>query len=346
MPMAMKNSLKFSLDAIQPDAAAVGRLIAAAKRYMAVAAPAGSSAENCFDAARETVLRLVRSLKRVASACHCALKSRGRNSHRLVSVNCRHRMPSTISVCVALLTSLAVDCSMAQSFSASYGGATRPELLAILSRLKEKHILENIASSFSKGIQLPSSVNITAFECGSQNAFYSRETSTIIICLELLEFLSRELAPKLREALSNNDSNRALSAVMRFVTFHELAHALIHKLDVPVLGREEDAADQIATFFMLRSRAAESEIAAAGLLFQVPSLAFTRRHFASEHALPPQRQANLACWAFGFDQRRFSYFVGTESLPIERATKCKDEYEQLDSSVRRLLSPSVKLPKK
>jgi len=39
-----------------------------------------------------------------------------------------------------------------------------------------------------------------------------------------------------------------------FVLFHELGHGLIHEFDLPVLGEEEDAADTIASIFLLRAK--------------------------------------------------------------------------------------------
>src|SRR3546814_15326340 len=36
-----------------------------------------------------------------------------------------------------------------------------------------------------------------------------------------------------------------------FTLFHELGHALVDKLEIPVLGREEDAVDALAVLLML-----------------------------------------------------------------------------------------------
>src|SRR5439155_721153 len=38
-----------------------------------------------------------------------------------------------------------------------------------------------------------------------------------------------------------------------FVLLHEISHALFDRLRVPILGREEDAADQLAAFMLLRA---------------------------------------------------------------------------------------------
>jgi hypothetical protein len=56
--MTLKNLLGISLDAIQPDAAAIGKLMAAAQRNIADAQLAGLSAENRFDAAYKAIMQL------------------------------------------------------------------------------------------------------------------------------------------------------------------------------------------------------------------------------------------------------------------------------------------------
>lgn len=58
MPVTLKHLLGISLDAIQPDAASVGLLLAAAQRNIADAQLAGLSAENRFDAAYKATMQL------------------------------------------------------------------------------------------------------------------------------------------------------------------------------------------------------------------------------------------------------------------------------------------------
>ena len=56
--MTLKNLLGISLDAIQPDVAVVGKLLAAARRNIADAQLAGLSAENRFDVAYKAIMQL------------------------------------------------------------------------------------------------------------------------------------------------------------------------------------------------------------------------------------------------------------------------------------------------
>ena len=44
-----------------------------------------------------------------------------------------------------------------------------------------------------------------------------------------------------------------------FVLYHEMAHLLIDQLRLPVLGKEEDAADNVATWTLLNKRTAAAD---------------------------------------------------------------------------------------
>lgn len=58
MPMTLKNLLGLSLDAVAPDKAHIGKLLAAAARNIADANLKGLSTENRFDAAYKAIMQL------------------------------------------------------------------------------------------------------------------------------------------------------------------------------------------------------------------------------------------------------------------------------------------------
>ena len=56
-----------------------------------------------------------------------------------------------------------------------------------------------------------------------------------------------------------------------FILGHEIGHALIHQLHVPLTGLEEDSADGFATFFTVndRQRGPNAALGAAVLFDQI-----------------------------------------------------------------------------
>jgi hypothetical protein len=58
---------------------------------------------------------------------------------------------------------------------------------------------------------------------------------------------SAQTATQSKQAKAEERDEFILGNVV-FVLFHEFGHALVSELELPVLGREEDAVDRFATF--------------------------------------------------------------------------------------------------
>jgi Putative metallopeptidase len=116
--------------------------------------------------------------------------------------------------------------------------------------LKEKYqkieLLESIFASLGGFIKLPGELTAEYSECGEENAFYDPETQKITLCYEIIEWV---------ESISKESENphEVANNILTFFTLHEVGHALIDLYELPITGREEDVADQLATFFLLGS---------------------------------------------------------------------------------------------
>jgi len=123
-----------------------------------------------------------------------------------------------------------------------------------------------------------------------------------------------------------------------FTLLHELGHALIAELKIPVLGREEDAADQLATILLLASR----DGLRGSLIQKVRSIGIELRIEAVEdevtywdsHSPAIQRFYNILCLAYGMNPEPFAGFVESNWLPFERGWYCDIEHQQALSALR------------
>ena len=230
------------------------------------------------------------------------------------------------------------------SFRPIYGPTKSQQYAAMQEGFRRARFLEQLASSFSSGITLPNQIAMVTMECGQANAFYTRERKAIVLCLDLISSLTNGIRRDFAKVSPPAEIDQIISGALGFILVHELGHALIDQLKLPLLGREEDAADQIGTFFMLHTAIGPQSLAGALWFFRQKTLIYTRAHFSDEHSIGPQRQSNLACWAIGKDPHRYQYLMRGGYLTVQRAARCPKEYEQLDSSVRRLLEGHVQLP--
>jgi Putative metallopeptidase len=128
-------------------------------------------------------------------------------------------------------------------------------------------------------------------------------------------------------------------------SLHKLAHALFEMLRLPVLGRKEDAADQVSAYIMLQLGKVEARRLIGGVACAYKTEAGaatpppTMTHFADLHGTPAQRFYNVLCIAYGADKQLFGDIVEKGYLPKERAEDCKDEYQQVAYAYEKLIGP-------
>lgn len=250
-----------------------------------------------------------------------------------------------ILIAFAMLTSTSIRAD-GQSFTAQYSPAKTPGFDDFNRQLYQNHVLEDLADKLSSQISLPEPVTLTIAECGQANAFYNPQYHSIVLCYELVGQMANGIQRSFKKIASPQEINVAISGGLSFILLHELGHALIRILDLPLLGREEDAADQIGAYFILQSPGNSASSALAGALWffrSDSSLFYTRRHFSDTHSLGPQRQSNLACWAYGKDPNRYQYLLVGKQLTDERSLGCADEYQKLNSTVHKLLGNNIRL---
>jgi hypothetical protein len=206
-------------------------------------------------------------------------------------------------------------------------------------QLMQSRLLDTIAIGLNDTIAVRENVVIAASECGEPIAHYRPEARRVTLCYELLDELSRRYARV-------EGSDLLIAGTYAFVLLHELGHAMVHVLDLPITGREEDAADQLATLLMLREGAVGDSLAfAVATMFaqQAETVSFEELGFADEHGLDLQRVYNILCWIHGRDPARYPEVVAEGWLRAARAERCPAEFARISTSWRRLLQPHLKI---
>ena len=208
----------------------------------------------------------------------------------------------------------------------------------------EGKLLEAFATLTNQTFRLAKPLAIVGTQCGQVNAFYDRSKNAIFVCYELWKNIVDRMAREKRT--DRNDLGSIAAGALSFVFLHELGHTLIDHFSLPVLGREEDAADQIATFLLIRMAGNNVDIArywtvGAHWFFNKRQLFFTRGHFSGEHSVDPQRQFNIACWIYGSDPNKYAGLAQYARLPTARAQRCQSEYQQMLNAARQMLEPHL-----
>jgi hypothetical protein len=153
--------------------------------------------------------------------------------------------------------------------------------------------------------------------------------------------------PRLRKLTQQERENAVEFVVgnMLFVLLHELAHAAIADLGLPVLGREEDTADEFAILTLLRMGTAFTHRvltdATKGWFFSA------RRDrndgeplaFYDEHSLDQQRAYQIVCLMVGHNPNEMADLANEMKFPDDRRESCKKDFARASLSWAAVLKP-------
>ncbi len=208
--------------------------------------------------------------------------------------------------------------------------------------IAELKTLANVAHGLNELFILPRDIPIILQECGQPNAFYDKQEHRITVCYELVAEFAKFTH---RYATSKEDWINSTVGGTIFVFFHELGHTLIHELDLPAVGREEDDADQMAVVI---------ETLGGDILVENSALVVATQFrenggddnaknlpYWDEHSLNPQRYYNILCLIYGSNPSKYASTAKLGGLPGSRARQCQDEYQQAKNSWLRLLEPHM-----
>lgn len=116
-----------------------------------------------------------------------------------------------------------------------------------------------------------------------------------------------------------------------FVLLHEMGHVLIAEMKLPVLGREEDAADTFAALAMLKVGTSFSQrvLAAAAkgwfLSDRRDQQTGEKPLYYDEHNLSQQRAYQTVCFMVGSDAAKFKSLADETKMPEARQQRCREE---------------------
>ncbi len=117
--------------------------------------------------------------------------------------------------------------------------------------------------------------------------------------------------------------------------YHEIGHAMIDVLELPVLGQEEDAADVLAvvlTHNLWEEDSARSVASATAMSFLLAATAGRETAYWGVHGPDEQRFYNTVCLFYGADPEARADFAQLYDLPQERAEYCAEEFALADAS--------------
>ncbi|MGF1786941.1 DUF4344 domain-containing metallopeptidase [Photobacterium swingsii] len=126
--------------------------------------------------------------------------------------------------------------------------------------------------------------------------------------------------------------DQATLDALQFILFHEYGHAYLNHNQVVVLGKEEDAVDNLATLLLLYfNDNGEDIVFSAADWFAISdekTEAFEDGHFWDEHSLDAQRYYNIQCLVFGFNPEKYKNEYTDEQIEQGHDEYCESEHQR------------------
>jgi len=195
-----------------------------------------------------------------------------------------------------------------------------------------------LVEQLNDSLILPADISVSFADCGTANAFFvppefnpdptGAPGGAIIMCHELTELFFNLFG----------DREQAFGASV-FVLMHELGHALVNQLDLPVLGIEESAVDGIGSVFATKIGLAEGVVLAGWFFFSQGD-----SPFFDTHRVGSQRLGDLACWGVGGDPSLLDDDTISDIAEqlVEAGRDCNAEYAQRLNAVNTLVGPNIR----
>jgi hypothetical protein len=210
--------------------------------------------------------------------------------------------------------------------------------------LQDNKVLEDLAADINQTLKLPYDIPLHGSQCDQANAFWNPNEKTITICYE-----DADLGQRIFTKAGDPDPDASAIGSEDATFYHETGHMAITLYDLPVTGREEDVADQLAAYILLTPGDngkvdAESVQAVKNFARAFAASAAARTELgaadmADVHSLDQQRVYNLECWIYGSNPDANADMVTSGQLPEDRAAGCPEEWKQLDHAWSTLLDP-------
>jgi len=240
------------------------------------------------------------------------------------------RLSSILGLTLALILSLATT-SIAKSDDAMITSEFASHIQEdgyykqLLQREQELQYMLNFISE-----AVPLKEKVTVIIGADDGPLYDPNTNEIWIPTEFLQEIDQRFVDaELKE--EEEERNDAVLDVLLHTLIHEIGHAVIAQYEVPTLGKEEDAADNLANVLILEYLEEGDLIALnAADMFALEDRdieSFNDENFWDEHSLDIQRYYTTVCHVYGAYPDTQEELVQTGELSEEKAEQCIDEYE-------------------
>jgi hypothetical protein len=192
--------------------------------------------------------------------------------------------------------------------------------------LQDSQAFEDLLAALEESLELDTQIKIVV---GAEDGpLFDPSINEIWYPYWFIDYLAQPFAEE------ENFEENTLGAA-RFILVHEIGHALIEALEIPVLGKEEDAVDTLGAVVMtelFEDGASDAIATAEWFAWASEQRELDETDFMDEHSLDLQRAYSILCLIAGSDDEIYQEALDAELMSLERLERCPAEYEHARDS--------------
>lgn len=233
------------------------------------------------------------------------------------------RTPTLLAGALAALALSSAPAAAQGRWLVAYPEARDPMNAAMQQMFSQQDVLSNMVNPLNEFFPVSRNVTVELAECGRPGAFYDAQRPAVQVCYELLVDLAEAMMSGEEE-----DGEQLFVGAFALILLHQVGHAFVDLMDLPVSAGPEEAADQLAVVMV---GFAQEELGSAidgavalhemGLDWENPGSGRT--------ALSGRRLENLLCLLYGTNPDAHEWVVDEGHLPAARAGGCQERYEEV-----------------
>jgi hypothetical protein len=208
--------------------------------------------------------------------------------------------------------------------------------------LKSSGLIGGLVTAMNQSVALPADIAVKV-QPGDDGPAYDPSTRTIVVGYPFVTYVAG-VFEKDDPKISGQDLASKTNDVVAFVVLHEMGHALVDQLHIPITGKEEDSVDNLATVLTGQFVDDNGEIALNFAdffaLLQKNPAELKAEDFWDTHSLDIQRANQAACLVYGSDPKKHANLA--PKIDASRRESCADDWKQAADSWVSLLGPYLK----
>lgn len=216
----------------------------------------------------------------------------------------------------------------------AYPQAQDPTYAALQQMFAEQDILASMVEPLNEFFPLSRDVTVEMAECGRSGAFYDPSRPAVQLCYELMVELAEALMS------SDEDGEDLFVGAFALILLHQVGHAFVDLMELPVSAPPEEAADQLAVV-MLAFAEAELQSGAPGVVMLSEMEVDWENPGSGQNPLSGARLDNLLCLLYGSDPDAHEWLMEEGYLTAGRASGCQARYEEVQAEWIAMLAEHV-----